>query len=85
LQVAVAFRPGSGPTAVAWKLEIFDRCSGDSVERTGQRFVAPAGWNHILITSPIQLPVENGAAIVIVTTAPGVAASQPLTPSPPSC
>jgi hypothetical protein len=85
LQVAVSFRPGSGPTAIAWKLEVFDRCTGNTVERPGQGFIAPAGWNHVLVASAVQLPPARGAALVVVTTAPALAASAPLAPAGLGC
>jgi hypothetical protein len=85
LDVSVSFSPAPAPVAISWKLEIFDRCTGNQTEQAGQRFVAPAGWNHIVVTEPVQLPQQKAPVIVVVTTSPAAAASAPVSLSPPAC
>jgi hypothetical protein len=85
MDVAVSFQSRPSALPLAWKFEVVDRCSGAAVELPGGVFTAPAGWNHILIRTPLQMPQTSAPAIVVVTTAPAAAESPWISTAAPAC
>lgn len=70
---------------VAYTLKFFDRCTGTTTDLPGSHF-APPGFTRVDITSVVTLPTgSKSAAIVAVSTTPGVTASAPLLLGSDSC
>jgi hypothetical protein len=82
LDLAITFQSSRTNVRFAWKLEIFDTCTGDTVERPGGTFVAQPGWSRIQVGAKVQVPAMKAPAIVVVTTAPSSAQSAPISIAP---
>ena len=78
LDLAITFQPARTNLRFAWKLEIFDACTGTTVERSGGSFAAQPGWSHIQVASSVQVPASKAPVIVVVTTAPSAVQSAPI-------
>lgn len=78
VRVDVKLNPSGTPRTVSWSLRVFDRCSGDVVQRRGLSMSAEAGWRQVYgINRPV-LPKGKALAVVAVTKSPARAASAPL-------
>ena len=82
LDLLITFQPARSNLKFGWKLEVFDRCTGATVERPGGSFTAPAGWSRIEVKSQVPVPTWNAPVLVVVTTAPSAAQSAPLALAP---
>ncbi len=70
---------------VAYTLKFFDRCAGTTTDLPGNHFTPP-GFIRVDITAVVNLPTgAKSAALVAVSTTPGVAASAPLLLGSDSC
>lgn len=78
VRVDVMLNPAGTSRKVTWSLRVFDRCSGDVVQRRGLSMSAQAGWRQVYgINRPV-LPKDKALAVVAVTKSPARAASAPL-------
>jgi hypothetical protein len=85
LDLTISFQPARGNVRLAWKLEVFDACTGEIAERPGGSFAAPAGWSRVEVTPKLTLPAMRAPVIVAVTTAPSAAQSSPISVLPAAC
>jgi hypothetical protein len=79
VDLAVSFRAATKPVTYAWKLVVFDRCTGVTTDAAAGGMVVPAGWTHIVQRSNVVVPDGLGApAILGLTTAPASVQSAPV-------
>lgn len=64
--------------AVTWKLNVYDRCSGEVREGGDVTMPAEPGRDGVYGLSRTTLPAGSALAVAAVTSAPAVAASEPL-------
>jgi hypothetical protein len=84
--VGLSFKPAASRVVFAWKVHVFDYCSGTSVEAGSGSFAAPASWSRLVVQTPVSVPAEAKAPVLVaVTTAPQVAASAPVELAAPVC
>jgi hypothetical protein len=85
VDLTISFQPARGYLRLAWKLDVFDACSGETSELPGGTFTAPAGWSRAELTSKLTVPAMKAPMIVVVTTAPSAAQSTPMSLTPAAC
>ena len=78
LHVEVWVQPSSQARLVAWTVKSVSPCQGAPVEVAQGAFTAKPGWTHVASENPVQVPARPSSALVVVATAPDVAASAPL-------
>ena len=77
LRVTVRFAPAYSGEQVAWRIAVFNRCTGStSVIARGQ--VAGAPGSYVFDSTTPTLPVARSMAVIAITDAPARAASPPL-------
>jgi hypothetical protein len=77
LRVTVRFAPAYSGAKVAWRIAVFNRCTGStSVVARGQ--VAGAPGTYVFDSTTATLPAARSMAVVAITDAPARAASPPL-------
>jgi hypothetical protein len=85
LDLTISFQPARSNLRLAWKLEVFDGCTGEIAERPGGSFAAPAGWSRVEVTAKLPVPAMKAPRIIAVTTAPSAAQSAPISVLPAAC
>jgi hypothetical protein len=78
IHVEVWVRPSQRPRQVAWTVKSIPLCAGPIVDLGAGSFTAQPGWTHVASENSFAIPKSNSRALVIVSTLPDVAASDPL-------
>lgn len=78
VRVDVRLDPSATVDAVTWKLNVYDRCSGEVREGGDVTMPAEPGRDGVYGLSRTTLPAGSALAVAAVTSAPAVAASEPL-------
>jgi len=78
VHVEVWLRPSTQPRLVAWTVKSIAPCGGPIVDLGRGAFTARPGWTHVASENAFALPKLRLQALVVVSTAPDVAASEPL-------
>jgi hypothetical protein len=77
LRMTVRFAPAYSGQQVAWRIAVFNRCTGStSVLARGQ--VAGAPGSYVFDSTTVTLPAARSMAVIALTDAPARAASPPL-------
>jgi hypothetical protein len=71
-------QPSSQSRLVAWTVKSVSLCQDATLEVAQGAFTAKPGWTHVASENPVQVPARPSSALVVVATAPDVAASTPL-------
>jgi hypothetical protein len=78
VRVDVRLDPAATVGAVTWKLNVYDRCSGEVHEGGDVTIPAEPGRDGVYGLSRTTLPTGSALAVAAVTSGPAVAASAPL-------
>lgn len=78
VHVEVWVQPSAHPRLVAWTVKSISRCGGSIVDLGGGAFTAQPGWTHIASENSVVIPKMKSEALVVVSTVPDLAASEPL-------
>ncbi|MFZ2176578.1 MAG: hypothetical protein WAW17_21565 [Rhodococcus sp. (in: high G+C Gram-positive bacteria)] len=78
IRVDVHFDSAASVDTATWKLNVYDRCSGDVRTSTETSLPIPPGRHQVYGISRAALPDGTALAVAAVTSAPAVVASEPL-------
>jgi hypothetical protein len=80
IEVTVKF-PNSNPAQnYAWTFKLIDKCTGKVTDAPGGSVTSQAGWIYVQADNQVALPATNNPLLVyVVTSAPDVISSQPMT------
>lgn len=78
VRVDVRLDPAAPVDAVTWRLDVYDRCSGEVQAGGDVTMPAEPGREGVYGLSKTTLPAGPALAVAAVTSAPAVAASEPL-------
>ncbi|MGY1753502.1 hypothetical protein [Blastococcus sp. SYSU D01042] len=78
VRVLVRVAPSPEPQVVTWSYRVVDRCTGTSTTLPGGSVTVPPQADRAAVVGEVPLPPLAGVAVLVVTEAPAVAASAPV-------
>ncbi|MCQ4118606.1 hypothetical protein NOF53_05360 [Rhodococcus sp. FXJ9.536] len=78
LRVDVHLDSAASVGSVVWKLNVYDRCSGEVRTGTDVSLPVPPGAQHVYGIGRADLPPGTALAVAAVTSSPATAASEPV-------